>query len=122
MVHPRLATKAKQFGINLEVGKIRPFGAISYPQLIRALFEASGVVTDSGGLQKEAFLMRRPCITLRTETEWVETVDLGWNVLVPTCDQQVHEILAGKFLATDAVPFGDGHAATRVVELLAQHL
>jgi UDP-N-acetylglucosamine 2-epimerase (non-hydrolysing) len=122
VVHPRLAAKAKQFEINLEVGKIRSFGAISYPQLIRALFEASGVVTDSGGLQKEAFLMRRPCITLRTETEWVETVELGWNVMVPTCDQQVHEILAGKFLATDAVPFGDGHAATRVVELLAQHL
>ena len=64
VVHPRLATKAKQFEINLEMGKIRSFGAISYPQLIRALFEASGVVTESGGLQNEAFLMRRPRLTL----------------------------------------------------------
>jgi UDP-N-acetylglucosamine 2-epimerase (non-hydrolysing) len=122
IVHPRLAAKAQEFGLDLRIGKITPYPALAYPQLLTALSEAVGVVTDSGGLQKEAFLMRTPCITVRTETEWVETVSLGWNVLAPNCDVEISQVFQGFYPPTDSAPFGDGNAASRVVEVLSHNL
>ena len=77
-----------------------------------------GVVTDSGGLQKEAFLLGVPCITVRTETEWTETVDLGWNVLVPNCDTSIDSVFSHKRERTNSHPYGNGNAAQRAVEEL----
>ena len=122
IVHPRLAAKAQEFGIDLRIGKISPYPALSYPQLLLALSEAVGVVTDSGGLQKEAFLMRKPCITVRTETEWVETVSLGWNILAPNCDAKIDDVFENSYPPTNAAPFGEGNAASRVVEVLSSNL
>lgn len=122
VVHPRLAAKAQEFGIDLRIGTITPFNALSYPQLLTALYQAVGIITDSGGLQKEAFLMRRPCITIRTETEWVETVSLGWNILAPNCEAKISEVFGSFFPPTNTAPFGDGNAASRVVEVLSNNL
>ena len=122
IVHPRLAAKAQEFGIDLRIGKISPYPALSYPQLLLAISEAVGVVTDSGGLQKEAFLMRKPCITVRTETEWVETVSLGWNILAPNCDAKIDDVFETSYPPTDVAPFGEGNAASRVVEVLSNNL
>ncbi len=119
LVHPRLAQKAADNGVVLERGSVRPSTPLAYPQLVAAVANSAGVVTDSGGLQKEAFLLRVPCTTVRPETEWVETVDLGWNVLVDADLTILGETVARPAPApTDATPYGDGHAAERVADAL----
>lgn len=119
LAHPRLKALAESHGINLAAGSIVLNDPLAYPQLVNAVANSAGVVTDSGGLQKEAFLMRVPCTTIRPETEWVETVQLGWNVLV----NDDLSLLAGAVerqapTPTDATPYGDGHAARRTVDAL----
>jgi UDP-N-acetylglucosamine 2-epimerase (non-hydrolysing)/UDP-GlcNAc3NAcA epimerase len=95
---------------------------LGYVELTALLCNATAVLTDSGGLQKEAYLAGVRCITLRSSTEWVETVELGWNVLA---DLDTAAVLA----ALDREPpherpqlYGDGHASERVVAALTLHL
>jgi UDP-N-acetylglucosamine 2-epimerase (non-hydrolysing) len=95
---------------------------MAYSQMVNAVVRAVGVVTDSGGLQKEAYLLRTPCITVRTETEWAETLVDDWNVVDPLLetDARAHfERVRGEQAST---PFGDGAAALRVVAELAAAL
>lgn len=123
LAHPRLLRLAANHRIELAIGAISVREPMPYPQLVRAVDRAVGVVTDSGGLQKEAFLLRTPATTVRTETEWVETVDLGWNRLVgPDPDEIRASVMRPQPTATDANPYGDGSAARRVVETLIQRV
>lgn len=119
LAHPRLRSLAEKHGIELEQGTIVLSPPLAYPELINSVMNSAGVITDSGGLQKEAFLLRVPCTTIRPETEWVETVDLGWNVLVSK-DLSVLAATVKRLspAATDAAPYGDGHAAERTVDAL----
>ena len=119
LAHPRLKAKADEAKIDLHQGNIRVFEPLAYPQLVNAVCGSIGVVTDSGGLQKEAFLLRKPCITIRTETEWVETVVCGWNTLDPNCSESIDEILGRKYQPHSAQPYGDGHAAELAVQTLS---
>lgn len=121
LAHPRLRARAAEFDIDLQAGSLVTADPLPYPQLVRAVMASVGVVTDSGGLQKEAFLLRVPCTTVRTETEWTETVDLGWNVLVPDPTGIAGAIDRPQPTATDATPYGDGHAAGRAVEAIVAH-
>ncbi|MER5771181.1 non-hydrolyzing UDP-N-acetylglucosamine 2-epimerase [Streptomyces sp. NPDC001985] len=123
--HPRLVARAGEFGIDLARGSVRVRRPLPYAELIAAVLASAGVVTDSGGLQKEAYLLGRPCTTLRPETEWLETLDGGWNLLVP----DPHELPAGRWAGLAAraapasprgAPYGDGGAARRVVRLLEE--
>ncbi|MDQ0613316.1 UDP-N-acetylglucosamine 2-epimerase (non-hydrolyzing) [Microbacterium sp. W4I4] len=122
LAHPRVVAKAAAHGISLTQGSLIAHAPLPYPQLIAAALSSAGVVTDSGGLQKEAFLLRVPCTTVRSETEWVETVTLGWNVLADTAE----EILAGVTrpvpLPTEEAPYGDGNAASRVIAELSARM
>jgi UDP-GlcNAc3NAcA epimerase len=92
--------------------------------MLAVLEQARVLITDSGGLQKEAYGLRVPCVTVRTETEWRETVDTGWNRLVAA---ECASIVAGVAHAMQPLPtehpavYGDGHTAARIVELLEAH-
>lgn len=120
LAHPRVVAKAAAHGIELTQGALVAHAPLAYPDLIAAALSSAGVVTDSGGLQKEAFLLGVPCTTVRTETEWVETVNLGWNVLAQSAPEIAAAVTRPRPGQTDAAPYGDGHAAQRVVEELAR--
>jgi UDP-N-acetylglucosamine 2-epimerase (non-hydrolysing) len=120
LAHPRVVAKADAAGVPLTQGALRHHTPLAYPDLVAAVNASAGVVTDSGGLQKEAFLLRVPCTTVRTETEWVETVELGWNVLVDTPEELAAAVTRPAPAPTDATPYGDGHAADRVIEELSR--
>ncbi|GAB2747498.1 UDP-N-acetylglucosamine 2-epimerase (non-hydrolyzing) [Terrabacter koreensis] len=115
LAHPRLRDRAQRSGIRLDQGSIVVCEPVAYPQMIGAVVGSAGVITDSGGLQKEAFLLRRPCFTVRTETEWVETVDLGWNTLCESPQELANALLAPAPQETDAAPYGVGDTAARIV-------
>ncbi|MDR2566555.1 MAG: UDP-N-acetylglucosamine 2-epimerase (non-hydrolyzing) [Bifidobacteriaceae bacterium] len=113
--HPRLRDKAAEFGLNLARGGIEPIEPLSYPAMVAEVLDSKNVVTDSGGLQKEAYLLGRPCTTVRPETEWVETLEGGWNVLANQPDRIVAAVTRPRPTAERSQPYGDGHAAARVV-------
>ncbi|MFC8922697.1 non-hydrolyzing UDP-N-acetylglucosamine 2-epimerase [Cellulosimicrobium sp. NPDC057127] len=119
LAHPRLVATAARFGIPLEQGSIVVAPPQPYPTLVALVQDARGVLTDSGGLQKEAFLLRVPCTTLRTETEWVETVELGWNVLDGDLSAVAELATRPTPAPTDAHPYGTGDAAGAVVRELS---
>jgi len=121
LAHPRLRSLAEQHGIHLDNGAVRTHEPLPYPELVEAVMHSAGVVTDSGGLQKEAFLLRIPTTTIRPETEWVETVNLGWNVLANEVDAIAGAVSRPAPPPTDATPYGEGHAAEVVArELLRE--
>lgn len=118
LAHPRLIAKCSEHGITIDRGNLVSHAPLSYPDLIAAACHARSIITDSGGLQKEAFLLRVPTTTVRPETEWVETVDLGWNVLVEPGPDLVRAVQRPHPAPTNATPYGDGNAATAVVQAL----
>jgi UDP-N-acetylglucosamine 2-epimerase (non-hydrolysing) len=117
VAHPRLLAKANEFGLSLERTTISPIPSMTYSQMVFAIGRSRGVITDSGGLQKEAFLLGTPCITVRTETEWPETLIDGWNLLDPSLEA-LGSWSFNRPLTPQAHPFGDGNAAQLVVEAL----
>jgi UDP-GlcNAc3NAcA epimerase len=124
-VHPRTAKELEAHGLSGAVaanGNIRAIAPLSYRQTSALLRSASALLTDSGGMQKEAYFFRIPCVTLREESEWVETVESGWNVLAGT-DKDAIVTAATSFETPLAHPdfYGDGHAAERVVAALERH-
>jgi UDP-N-acetylglucosamine 2-epimerase len=119
-LHPR--TKENLSTENLSLFRnITCLDPLNYLDILVLVDHARTLITDSGGLQKEAYILKTPCITVRTETEWTETVDAGWNRLVPP-DRK--EIISAFQEATSRSPdshpdlYGDGNAALRMVEAI----
>jgi UDP-GlcNAc3NAcA epimerase len=95
---------------------IEPLG---YREMVAAAGAARLILTDSGGLQKEAYWLAVPCVTLRDETEWVETVEAGWNVLVGSDRERIIDAVRTFAPSAERRPlYGDGLAAMRCVERL----
>jgi UDP-N-acetylglucosamine 2-epimerase (non-hydrolysing) len=118
LAHPRLRDRAAAHAIDLRRGAIELGAPLPYAQMVAAVHAARGVVTDSGGLQKEAYLLERPCTTVRTETEWPETTVNGWNVLVrpdTVADDLEAAVMRPAPTVPPGEPYGDGRAAQRVV-------
>ncbi|TMT86898.1 UDP-N-acetylglucosamine 2-epimerase (non-hydrolyzing) [Haloterrigena sp. H1] len=118
--HPRTVTALQEYGLwDRATEASRIIDPVNYGQFITLVEDAVCVATDSGGVQKEAFYLDTPCITLRDTTEWVETVDAGWNTLVGA---ETSEIVDAVRAAVDppAKPdlYGNGNAAARIVEQL----
>lgn len=121
-VHPR--TRARMQSANLTLPKnVLAIDPVGYLDMVMLEKHASLIVTDSGGVQKEAFFYQVPCVTLRDETEWVELVTSGWNKVVPPHSaKKVAEAINATYLPGESVqPYGDGHAAERIVDVLGQH-
>jgi UDP-GlcNAc3NAcA epimerase len=118
-VHPRTRNVLDAHGIELgpQLQAIEPVG---YLEMLALVSRASRVVTDSGGLQKEAYWLRIPCITLRPSTEWVDTVLAGANTLVDPADlTRLGSALVEAHFPAEAPPlYGDGHAAARIADAL----
>ena len=120
--HPRLVDRATFHGLTLEQGSIAPVPPLSYSQLVQAVISASAVVTDSGGLQKEAFLLGTPTTTVRSETEWVETLADDWNQLVDDPSAIALSVGRPRPAAPRGAPYGDGRAGAATIAALAAHL
>jgi len=120
LAHPRLRAKATEQGLDLSGGSLTTRDPLAYPDLVAAVDAARGVITDSGGLQKEAFVLRTPCTTVRTETEWVETVELGWNVLAEPGPAVAAAASRPAPEPTDAAPYGTGDAVAAVLDALTR--
>lgn len=118
--HPRLVAKAEEAGIEMARGAVRVGAPLPYPHLVAAVQAASAVVTDSGGLQKEAYLLGTPCSTVRTETEWVETLENDWNRLVPEPAELTDAVSRPRPTAQRPPHYGDGTAAVRSVDALIE--
>jgi UDP-N-acetylglucosamine 2-epimerase len=119
-VHPRTRAILDRARVAVpgNVTLIEPVGYLAMVALERG---AEVIATDSGGVQKEAYLAGVPCVTLRTETEWVETVESGWNRLAPNPTDLAPALQAARALdrsMTRPSLYGDGHAAGRIVDAL----
>jgi len=114
-MHPRTREMIAQFNLVLP-HQIQVIPPVGYLEMLALEKNARCVLTDSGGIQKEAYLMGTPCITLREETEWVETVQSGWNVLVGADGEKIYAAYQS-FHPTSARRsiFGDYHAAEKIV-------
>ncbi|HWE63289.1 MAG TPA: UDP-N-acetylglucosamine 2-epimerase (non-hydrolyzing) [Chloroflexota bacterium] len=120
--HPRAVKAVEAAGLPLPPNLWRCEPA-PYFAMLGLQRDARVILTDSGGMQKEAYVLGVPCVTLRAETEWPETLQGGWNMLVDADPALIAEAAARPWPATDrGTPFGDGQAAEAVVATLERAL
>jgi UDP-GlcNAc3NAcA epimerase len=125
-VHPRTRKAALTLGIDLTSNdSIKLIEPVGYIEMIALQQNAAVVVTDSGGMQKEAFFLGRPCVTVRTETEWVELIESGWNTLASPSDTQA--IASAVIVASTQKParrpnfYGSGNAGELIAKAIFEY-
>jgi UDP-GlcNAc3NAcA epimerase len=120
--HPRIRTKIVVEDLKKLIGQARLIDPLPYLDMVRMQQSAKVILTDSGGMQKEAFFYGVPCITIRDETEWMETVELGWNRLVRVNRKEiVSQVLAANSPSGFFEhPYGNGNASQLIIESLLE--
>jgi UDP-N-acetylglucosamine 2-epimerase len=121
-IHPRTRKNLHEFGLMATVeasAEIRVVDPLSYMDTVVLLRSSAALLTDSGGMQKEAYFFGVPCVTLRDETEWVETVELGWNRLAGADTDRILSAVASiSHPASRPDVYGDGHAAEAIADAI----
>lgn len=120
-IHPRTRGLAEQAVSQGGFTNIQLIDPVGYLEMLLLTSGACQVLTDSGGLQKEAYFMEVPCVTLRTETEWVETLHGNWNILASLTTEDILQKALNTVpdpAARDSKPFGDGHASEKIAQIL----
>jgi UDP-GlcNAc3NAcA epimerase len=120
-LHPRTRLRLEDAGLMDRLGDVRVVAPLGYLDFLKLVRHARAILTDSGGVQKEAYVLGVPCITLRDTTEWVETVEAGWNVLVDLDTEAALAALERNPASERPDLFGGGHAADRVCEVLGSY-
>jgi UDP-N-acetylglucosamine 2-epimerase len=124
-VHPRTRVRLTEAGL-MEIldraPQMRLIEPMGYLDILTLEQHARLILTDSGGMQKEAYFFAVPCVTLRPETEWVETVEAGWNVVVGARSEQIVAAVHARAwpIGEPKQLFGDGTSAMRIIQLLTQ--
>lgn len=121
-LHPRTRKKLEDFGLEHLLTDLTVTDPLPFLDMVALEQDAKVIITDSGGVQKEAFFYGVPCITVRTETEWVETVENGWNQLVDPAEGCITAVIS-EFIkspppAKHCTPYGTGDAASRILQRL----
>lgn len=120
-IHPRTRGLAEEAIAKDGFRNIQLIDPVGYLEMLLLTSGACQVLTDSGGLQKEAYFMEVPCVTLRTETEWVETLHGNWNILASLTTEDILDKALSTVpdpAARDSKPFGDGHASEKIAQIL----
>jgi UDP-N-acetylglucosamine 2-epimerase (non-hydrolysing) len=122
-VHPRTKKYLRAYGLWESVSEnIRFIAPLGYIDMLHLMRNAKKILTDSGGIQKEAYVMGVPCITLRENTEWIETLTGGWNVLVGADKGKILAAVVEDVQAnTDNTVFGKGDTAEKIVRIILSH-
>lgn len=120
-LHPRTRKLLQSYKLEHYLESLRVVDPLPFLDMVALEQAAKVILTDSGGVQKEAYFYQVPCITMRDETEWVETVELGWNQLVGASSQAILSAFkrAGEGVISQTEPYGQGNASARILaELL----
>ncbi len=121
--HPRTIHKMKEWGISQsDFSNIEFMSAVSYFENIKWLSGCEALLTDSGGMQKEAYILKKKCITIRSETEWTETLQGGWNTLVFDNLHKLSDIIKKQPVNYIENLYGNGNAAEEIVHILKRTL
>ncbi len=124
-IHPRTRKKIAELGLNmtdLAARGVRIIDPVGYLDMLMLEQNARLILTDSGGIQKEAYFFQVPCITLRNDTEWWETLDAGWNVLVGWDPEKIlHHARTLAPSGPQPPLFGDGRAAEKIADILLEN-
>lgn len=122
-VHPRTKAMLQKEGSEWnDFNNIQFIEPVSYFDLVKLQLEAHCIITDSGGIQKEAYLLKKRCITLRSETEWIETLENGWNTLVFDDLSKLAKLVDQNPGSYNSGVYGDGKSATAMRDILTQYL
>ena len=119
--HPRLKKVLDALGLNHDSENLKMFEPLDYLSTIKKIVGASGVITDSGGLQKEAYILEKPCLIVRSESEWVEALNDGCNFLDPDLVRVKDKWWLDSQVRPDRNIFGDGAASKFIIETIKNY-